>query len=293
VLAFFALCAFLLTFIRHRFFRYDALHFLVWRESDKSLTLLAKDYEPTQVFAAGMISRGGAMSFVCHDDRQNIQFLQYAPTDVAARGGNKLVCRADFHLGSQTTSLNSHWAQSSLLFNSCTVSSTLASLKQQDSLFGRLDDDQRYCLKYLSWLLYYLCNMTSLSLFNLLPTCLLLVLCFRFAVNFGTTDGSFVSIIPLSEPTYWRLTALQSVMSNALESNAALSHRAWRLYRRSTRRGGCRTNDRKKGVIDADLVMKFVDLPLPEQEDLTSSIGSTVGLVMDNLLELSCAGSVV
>ncbi|EED93331.1 predicted protein [Thalassiosira pseudonana CCMP1335] len=236
---------------------YDALHFLVWRESDKSLTLLAKDYEPTQVFAAGMISRGGAMSFVCHDDRQNIQFLQYAPTDVAARGGNKLVCRADFHLGSQTTSLNSHWAQSSLLFNSCTVSSTLASLKQQDSLFGRLDDDQ------------------------------------RFAVNFGTTDGSFVSIIPLSEPTYWRLTALQSVMSNALESNAALSHRAWRLYRRSTRRGGCRTNDRKKGVIDADLVMKFVDLPLPEQEDLTSSIGSTVGLVMDNLLELSCAGSVV
>ena len=148
MLAFFALCAFLLTFIRHRFFRYDALHFLVWRESDKSLTLLAKDYEPTQVFAAGMISRGGAMSFVCHDDRQNIQFLQYAPTDVAARGGNKLVCRADFHLGSQTTSLTSHWAQSSLLFNSCTVSSTLASLKQQDSLFGRLDDDQRYCLKY-------------------------------------------------------------------------------------------------------------------------------------------------
>lgn len=232
---------------------YDSLHFLVWRESDKSLTLLAKDYEPSQVFATGLISRGGAIAFVCHDDRQNLSFLQYAPTDVAARGGNKLVCRADFHLGSQTTSLKSHWSQSSLLFNSCTTTSTLAALKQQDALF----DDQ------------------------------------RFGCNFGTSDGSFCSIVPLSEPTYWRLTALQSSISNALESNCALSHRAWRLFRRSTRRAGCKDNDRKNSVLDGDIVMKFVDLPLVEQEDLVSSIGSTVALIMDNLLELGCAASVI
>ena len=237
--------------------RYDSLHFLVWRESDKSLTLLAKDYEPTQVFAAGVMSRGGAVSFVCHDDRQNLSFLQYAPTDAAARGGNKLVCRANFHLGSQTTSLKSHWSQSSLLFNSCTITSTLAALKQQDALFGRVDDDH------------------------------------RFSCNFGTTDGSFCSIVPLSEPTYWRLTALQSSISNALESNCALSHRAWRLFHRSTRRAGCKNNERKNGVLDGDMVMKFVDLPLVEQEDLVSSIGSSVDLIMDNLLELGCAASVI
>jgi len=242
--------------VSYLIYSYDSLHFLVWRESDRSLTLLAKDYEPTQVFAAGLISRGGAMAFVCHDDRQNLSFLQYAPTDAAARGGNMLVCRADFHMGTQTTSFQSHWGHSSLLFNSCTPTSALAALKQQDSLFGRLEDDQ------------------------------------RFVINFGTTDGSFCSIVPLSEPTYWRLAALQSVMSNALESNCALSHRAWRLYRRSTRRAGSRSNDRMKGVIDGDLVYKFADLSLPEQEDLASSIGSTVGLVMDNLLELGCAASV-
>ena len=39
--------------------RYDSMHFLVWRESDKSLTLLAKDFEPCEVFAGGLISRGG------------------------------------------------------------------------------------------------------------------------------------------------------------------------------------------------------------------------------------------
>jgi len=236
---------------------YDSLYFLVWRESDKSLTLLAKDYEPIPVYAAGLISRGGAMSFICQDDRQNLQFFQYAPNDSAARGGNKLVCRADFHLGDQTIFFGSHWCRSSLLINSATPNSTLAALKRQDTLFGRVDDDQ------------------------------------RFAVNFGTTDGGFGSVVPLSEQVYWRLTALQSVMSNALESNCALSQRSWRLYRRTPRRGGCRSNDRKKGVIDGALILKYADLPLTDQEDLASAIGSTVELILDNILELGCASTVV
>ena len=57
---------------------YDSMYFLVWRESDKSLTLLAKDYDPIHVYAAGIMTRGAAMTFVCHDDRQNLQFFQYA-----------------------------------------------------------------------------------------------------------------------------------------------------------------------------------------------------------------------
>jgi cleavage and polyadenylation specificity factor subunit 1 len=78
---------------------YDSMYLLVWRESDKSLTLLAKDYEPTTIYCAGMLSRGSSIVFVCHDERENLQFFQYAPKDEASRGGNKLVCRADFHLG--------------------------------------------------------------------------------------------------------------------------------------------------------------------------------------------------
>ena len=236
---------------------YDSLYFLIWRESDKSLTLLAKDYDPIPVYAAGLMSRGGSLSLVCHDDRQNLQFFQYAPGDAAARGGNKLVSRADFHLGSQTIALQSHFCRSSLLINSATPTSTLAALKQQDTFFGRTDDDQ------------------------------------RLGIHFGTTDGGFGTITPLSEPVYWRLTALQSVMVNAIESDCALSQRAWRMYRRTPRRGGCRNNERKKGVIDGDLVSQFVDLPIADQEDLASAIGSTVELIMDNLLELRCSSMVI
>ena len=236
---------------------YDSLHFLVWRESDKSLTLLAKDYEPTCVYAAGLLTRGGAVSFVCHDDRQNLTFFGYAPNDPAARGGNRLVRRADYHLGAQTVGLQSHYCRSSLLVNSATVRSTTVALGLQDPSFGRSEDDR------------------------------------RFGLHFGTTDGGFGSVLPLNENVYWRLLALQSVMSNALESDCSLSQRAWRLYRRTPRRGGCKSNDRKKGVIDGDLVMKYADLPMTDQENLASAIGSTVELVFDNLLEVACSCMVV
>lgn len=114
-----------LTLTCNPFCSYDSMYFLVWRESDKSLTLLSKDYEPTAVYAAGILTRGGSLTFVCHDDRQNLQFFQYAPGDAAARGGNKLVCRADFHLGSQSVGLQTHMCRSSLLISSATHSSTL------------------------------------------------------------------------------------------------------------------------------------------------------------------------
>jgi cleavage and polyadenylation specificity factor subunit 1 len=236
---------------------YDSIYFLVWRESDKSLTLLAKDYDPMTVYASGLMSRGGSLSVVCHDDRQNLQFFQYSPGDAASRGGNKLVCRADFHLGTQTAGFQSHFCRSSLLINSATPESTLAALKQQDTFFGRTDDDQ------------------------------------RLGIHFGTTDGGYGTVIPLSEPVYWRLTALQSVMVNAIESDCALSQRAWRMYRRTIRSGGCRNNERKKGVIDGDLVIQFADLAIPDQEDLASAIGSTVDLILDNLLELRCSAMVI
>jgi cleavage and polyadenylation specificity factor subunit 1 len=236
---------------------YDSLYFLVWRDSDKSLTLLAKDYDPIPVHAAGLICRGASMTFLCHDDRQNLQFFQYAPGEAAARGGNKLVCRADFHLGTQTTAFRNHFCRSSLAVHSATPTSTLASLRQQDPNFGRSDEDQ------------------------------------RIMALFGSTDGGLGAVVPIGEPVYWRLLALQSVMANALESDCGLSSRAWRLYRRTTRRGGCRSNDRRKGVIDGDLIFSYVFLPKNSQEDLASAIGSTVDLILDNILEIQCGGMIL
>jgi cleavage and polyadenylation specificity factor subunit 1 len=236
---------------------YDSLHFLVWRESDKSLTLLAKDYEPTCLYAAGIMSRGGALSFVVQDDRQNLSFYSYSPNEAAARGGNKLVCRADHHIGEQTTGFRNHFCRSSLTVCSATLQSTMVALKQQEPFYGKMDDDQ------------------------------------KFGIHYGSSDGSIGCIIPVNEDIYWRLTALQSVMSNALQSDCSLSQRSWRLFRRTVRRGGCRNKSRMKGVIDCDLVVKFADLNNHDQENLASAIGSTVELIMDNLLEVTCSSMIV
>lgn len=236
---------------------YDSLYFLIWRDSDKSLTLLAKDYDPIPVYAAGMMSRGPSLSFICHDDQQNLQFFQYAPGEALARGGNRLVCRSDCHLGTHTTSFSSHFCRSSLVAHSATPTSTLAALKQQDSYFGRGEDDQ------------------------------------RLGAFYGTSDGTLGAAVPVSEPVFWRLTALQSILAHALEADCALSPKAWRMYKRSFRRGGCRSAERKNGVIDGDLVLRYADLSLSEQEDVASAIGSTVPLILDNLLEIQCSSQIL
>ena len=146
------------------------------------------------MYAAGLLSRGGTL-FICvsrWSSKLDI-FELCSQRRAAARGGNnKLVLRrSDFHLGTQTTSLDSHFCSSSLLINSATQDSTLVALKQQDPLYGKLDDDDK-----------------------------------RFGLHYGSIDGGFGTILPMSEGIYWRLAALQSVMGNALESDCCLSHRA-------------------------------------------------------------------
>lgn len=234
-------------------FSYDSLHFLVWRESDKSLTLLAKDYEPTAIFASGVMSRGSAIAFICHDERGNISVLQYAPSDEAARGGNRMVCRSDFYLGAQTVTINSHWCRSSLLCASANVTSSWAALQRQEGFRSYSDENK------------------------------------RFGVHFGTIDGGMGTIVPVSEQVFWRMTALQSIMGNALECQCSLNFRMWRLFRRTSRRGACQSMERRKGILDGSLLFRYSELPLQEQEDFASAIGSTVGLIMDNLLEIECA----
>lgn len=150
---------------------------------------------------------------------------------------------------------STHACRSPLLVHSATPVSSQAALKQQDPLFGRQDDDH------------------------------------RVAIHFGTADGSLGSIIAVSEPVFWRLMALQSVMANALEFDAALNPRLWRLYKRSNR--GCRNNGRKRGVIDGNLVTRYVNLSIFDREDLASSIGTTVDLIMDNLVDIQCANKII
>ena len=41
------------------------------------------------------------------------------------------------------------------------------------------------------------------------------------------------------------------------------------------------------------LINRFIDLPRPDQEDLASAIGSTVNLILDNILEVNCGSMII
>ena len=58
---------------------YQSVQFVVWREEDMSLTLLAKDYDMSACVTASCIFDGDTLAFVVSDDEANIQLMRFNP----------------------------------------------------------------------------------------------------------------------------------------------------------------------------------------------------------------------
>lgn len=58
---------------------YHSVQFVVWREADNSLTLLARDYNALACMSADYIRDGSMLGMVIGDDMGNIKLLQYNP----------------------------------------------------------------------------------------------------------------------------------------------------------------------------------------------------------------------
>eukprot|EP00639_Heterosigma_akashiwo_P007395 CAMPEP_0194560308 /NCGR_PEP_ID=MMETSP0292-20121207/1532_1 /TAXON_ID=39354 /ORGANISM="Heterosigma akashiwo, Strain CCMP2393" /LENGTH=223 /DNA_ID=CAMNT_0039408445 /DNA_START=90 /DNA_END=761 /DNA_ORIENTATION=- len=199
--------------------------FLAWNEKDHSLLQQAKVYRPGQVMGASFVLDPPSLGMLASDFDRNIQLFEYAPKAIEARGGNKLLCKADFHLGSVATCFLQHKANTSLLGH-----------KKKSS---------------------------------------------RHSLVFGTLDGGVGSFVPVDERVFRRLYALQGVMVNAIQHNAGLNPRAFRLFVPRGFHSG-----RKKNVINGSLVWQFVSLDSRFQHRLASAIGTTVSMIFSNLLEI-------
>jgi len=98
---------------------------------------------------------------------------------------------------------------------------------------------------------------------------------------FGTVEGGVGALVPLEEKVYRRLYALQGVMVNALMHVCAFNPRGFRLVEARGWRAG-----RRKGVVDGELLGRFPGLPVGQQEDLASAIGTSREMILDTLLEV-------
>jgi hypothetical protein len=58
---------------------FQSVQFVVWREEDRSLTLLAKDYDRSACVAANYVLDGETLAFVVSDDEANMQLMRFNP----------------------------------------------------------------------------------------------------------------------------------------------------------------------------------------------------------------------
>jgi len=189
-----------------------------------------------------------------HDDRENIEVFHYLPNDAGSEGGNRLVCKADMHIGATCVDFKSHFCTPVTICSSANVASSYEVLKNSGAGQGGGGAGD------------------------------------VFGISFGSTEGGFCVISPLPTLIYNRLHAMQNIIANALDSPAACSARGWRIYAKNFTQKRKKVMD---GVIDVDLLGSFMNLDLNQQEELCAAGGTTVEMVKDNLLMLSIGQQVI
>ncbi|XP_024029666.1 cleavage and polyadenylation specificity factor subunit 1 [Morus notabilis] len=82
---------------------HKSIYFLSWKEQGAQLSLLAKDFGSLDCFATEFLIDGSTLSLVVSDDQKNIQIFYYAPKMSESWKGQRLLSRAEFHVGAHVT----------------------------------------------------------------------------------------------------------------------------------------------------------------------------------------------
>ncbi|GMH19709.1 hypothetical protein Nepgr_021550 [Nepenthes gracilis] len=82
---------------------HKSIYFLSWKEQGAQLSLLAKDFGSLDCFATEFLIDGSTLSLVVSDEQKNVQIFYYAPKMSESWKGQKLLSRAEFHVGAHVT----------------------------------------------------------------------------------------------------------------------------------------------------------------------------------------------
>jgi cleavage and polyadenylation specificity factor subunit 1 len=78
---------------------HKSIYFLCWKDDGAQLTQLAKDFGSLDCYATEFLIDGSTLSLLVSDSRKNLQIFSYAPKSMESWKGQKLLSRAEFHLG--------------------------------------------------------------------------------------------------------------------------------------------------------------------------------------------------
>lgn len=103
----------------------------------------------------------------------------------------------------------------------------------------------------------------------------------KATVLVGMMDGGIGIVQPLEERMYRRLALMQQIMTMTVHAELSLNPREYRLFKSARVR-----LVRKKGVLDACMLSQFNALPPSLQDQLAATVGATAYLIKENLREL-------
>ncbi|XP_023520840.1 cleavage and polyadenylation specificity factor subunit 1 isoform X2 [Cucurbita pepo subsp. pepo] len=215
---------------------HKSIYFLSWKEQGAQLSLLAKDFGSLDCFATEFLIDGSTLSLTVSDDQKNIQIFYYAPKSTESWKGQKLLSRAEFHVGAHVTK----FLRLQMLSTTSDRGSSTVSDKTN-----------------------------------------------RFALLFGTLDGSIGCIAPLDELTFRRLQSLQKKLVDAVPHVGGLNPRSFRQFHSNGKvhRSG------PDSIVDCELLCHYEMIPLEEQLEIAQQIGTTRSQILSNLNDLSLGTS--
>jgi len=294
----------------------NSVQFLVWREEDESLTPVSKDMDSQTVLSTAFVTDGPALGMLAGDDEGNVQVMKFDPRKVETKDGSRLLCTADFHLGSDATLLLAH-----SLLHAPPLPPPLPPMPAPMGMLGPGGGPAPVPPMPMPP------GMPKPPGGRFPPAMALGVAAppplpggaggpangrrgrggrggvslqpfgqrlekqapsvggqapqLRTCVLAGTIDGGLGLFVPVDERTYRRLALLQQLMGMGVPTPCALNPRDYRLLKTSRF-----VAQRRKGVLDGALLWKFVSLDSALQDDLAAAMGVTTDAILENLLEI-------
>lgn len=242
-----------------------SVEFIYWREEDKSLTFLSRDFDSCVCLSTSFVFDGGHVGMLLGDDEGNIELLQFNPKKIESRQGTRLLGLSDFHIGSDvkvmlskiSLGIPAHMPPSLLIDAGNQTTRSIVDVRQGRPLpepkvpFGsRLD------------------KVSSLRTVTIL----------------GTMDGGIGVLVPIDAEIYRRLALLQELMSVGVPTPCALNPREYRVIKTSRVKV-----EKKRGILDGTLLWKFATLETSLQNELMAAMGTTADIIIENLQEIDLA----
>lgn len=103
----------------------------------------------------------------------------------------------------------------------------------------------------------------------------------KSALLVGTSEGGLGILLPVEERIHRRLALLQSIMTTTVPTACALNPIEYRCIKTSRPQV-----ERKRGVLDGNVLWNFVNLPEELQDELAAAMGTSADAILENLQEL-------